>query len=82
MSQSAGFVILKAQVVVVVGQGPDLVFVFTDLPSPFPPGGGSNDNLVLKFEALGTTGESYVKDNFGLADVEIEVINLLGKERK
>ena len=71
-AKTPGFKVLRAQVL--VSPGPDTILLFTDLPSPFPPG-ISNDNLVIKFEATGGSGEEYVRKTFG---VEVEVINTLG----
>lgn len=60
-------VITKATVL--VGQGPDRVFLTTDQPNPFIV---YNDPLSLTFEATANTGAKYVKDNFG---IDAEIIN-------
>lgn len=41
--------------------GPDVVFLYTDLPNPEWP---YNGNLMVRFNTAKGTGEKYVKDNF------------------
>lgn len=51
--------------------GTDMLFLHTDLPSPFLKG-VSNAILILKCEVLKNKGEEYVKTNF--PDVEYTII--------
>jgi len=53
----------------------DNVYVYTDLPSPFPPS-LSTAPLVLKFEVEAGKGLAYVRANFR---VEPEELNLAAK---
>jgi hypothetical protein len=58
---------------VLTGQGPDRVSLYTNLPSPFK---DYSDRLVLSFETFKGNGVAYVKENFGL---DPEVIDRGGK---
>jgi hypothetical protein len=72
---------LKA--LVLTGQGPDRVTIFTDLPSPFA-AAYPNEGLTLSFEADAGTGARYARVNFGL-DAEVisrSVIPPSGKYEK
>lgn len=53
------------KIVVILGDGVDLVHIYTDLPSPIP-SIYSNEtiDLILEFRAIKDTGYSYVIDNF------------------
>jgi hypothetical protein len=53
---------------VLTGQGPDRIFLTTDLPPPFPAYG---DPLMIQFECMAGTGIEYVRVNF---DLDPEVI--------
>ena len=66
--------IIKAGVL--TGQGPDRVFLTTDLPSSFPI---YPEPLMLSFECTAGTGAEYVLANFG---IESEVIDRSGNARK
>jgi hypothetical protein len=54
---------LITRATVLTGQGPDRVFLITDLPSSFA---AYSEPLVLSFEASKGTGVTYVKQNFNL----------------
>ena len=60
-------------VIVIVVQihtgGTDRVYVYTDHPSPFPPG-VSNSNLIFHFEAQNGAGLNYALENFPGVPVE------------
>jgi len=66
--------IIKA--IVLTGQGPDIVFITTDSPSPFV--AYAKEPLTLQFEATAGLGAAYVKQHF---DTTAEVINR-GAKRK
>jgi hypothetical protein len=60
--------IIKAMVL--TGQGPDRVFITTELPSSFIT--YAKEPLTLQFEATAGSGVAYVKQHFG---IDAEVVN-------
>jgi hypothetical protein len=48
---------------ILIGQGPDRVFLNTDMPSSFAM---YSEPLMIQFEAERGTGAEYVRNNFGL----------------
>lgn len=59
-------------IIVLETNGTDVVFVHTNLPSPFP-SEFSSQNLMFKFDVSKGSGAQYVKNNF---NIEPEVINV------
>lgn len=59
------------KVLVLTGQGPDRVTLFTVFPGSFSI--YENEPLTLSFEAEAGTGCSYVRDNFGIGTIEVIV---------
>jgi hypothetical protein len=53
--------------------GADLVFIYTDLPSPYGPCVGPKHTLILRFEVGRGRGLEYVQANF---DIEPETLDM------
>lgn len=52
--------------------GTDRIYLYTDLPSPFPPG-VADQSPAFQTDTVRGGGEQYVRDNFG---VEPEVVDI------
>ncbi len=59
--------------------GTDIIFMTTDMPSPFPKG-ISNNTLVLKFESEKGKGVEYILNNF--KGIPTTLINTENGERE
>jgi hypothetical protein len=60
---------------VLTGQGPDRVTLFTNLPSSFA-SAYPDDNLAISFEAEAGSGAEYTRKNFGLEPAIIHRTNI------
>lgn len=69
--------ILKA--IIIVNNGPDKIFLHTNLPCPYIPESGMSQNAILELECSHTYGEKYLKKHF--ANVPYEIINVNMQKR-